>query len=131
MMILVVLVILFFCVWYIISFDDIGDAILLAIPIGVLALFSSIVVGLIISWIDLENISKQKYDIQSYTVNNGVLRYTTKSDDIGETENFTIVHNDSEKYIIVIKKQSKYKFLKWIFIGADDVSTEIILNIEG
>ncbi|MCJ7965754.1 hypothetical protein MT487_01540 [Lachnospiraceae bacterium NSJ-171] len=88
MMILVVLVILFFCVWYIISFDDIGDAILLAIPIGVLALFSSIAVGLIISWIDLENISKQKYDIQSYTVNNGVLRYTTKSDDIGETGNF-------------------------------------------
>ena len=100
---------------------------------SVISLMISILIGLIVSNIGLHDVSTKQYTVSSYAVKNGYLSYALQKDelDVIKTSSFDIEKSTSNNnYVKKIKQQSKYSYLKWIFIFSDFKTTKTVLCIK-
>jgi len=100
---------------------------------SVISLMISILIGLIVSNIGLHDVSTKQYTVSSYAVKNGYLSYALQKDelDVIKTSSFDIEKsNSNNNYVKKIKQQSKYSYLKWIFIFSDFKTTKTVLCIK-
>lgn len=100
---------------------------------SVISLMMSMVIGLTVSNFGLHDVHTKQYTVSSYAVKNGYLSYALQKDelDVIKTSSFDIEKsNSNNNYVKKIKQQSKYSYLKWIFIFSDFKTTKTVLCIK-
>lgn len=103
---------------------------------SVISLMMSMVIGLTVSNFGLHDVSTKQYTVSNYAVKNGYLSYALQKDELDEldvikTSSFDIEKsNSNNNYVKKIKQQSKYSYLKWIFIFSDFKTTKTVLCIK-